>query len=137
MPADDGRSYCSTDVSRLSGDECFAGARLDPGVDPHRQRVCATQPWCCEASWGPTCVMRAEAACRSACGGRIAFARERLTNFDHSELLEPGGVEVWDFDPPGPGGRLAAPRCRPESRGCSRTGASRGSTPTATARRSC
>ena len=103
VAAGDGTSYCS-DLAARAVDECQVGPRLDADDSACVAEVCAEHPWCCAASWGPSCVMAAEVACQAACGGRVAFASDRLTNADHSMLLGPGAVDVWEFggDPANP-----------------------------------
>ncbi len=100
---------CSA-VGRLSGDECFVGGPLDAARSLCAADVCAELPWCCAASWGPTCVQAAEVRCDVACGGRVAFTRDRLTNADHSQILQDGSLEVYDFAPgAAPGSLVATP----------------------------
>jgi hypothetical protein len=104
VPADDGFAYCAEGLRRLSGDECYVGARLDAADSACIADVCGEQPWCCAASWGATCVMAAEVACGAACGGRLVFAGERLTTSDHMKTLAPGSVDAWELAADGAGG---------------------------------
>lgn len=130
-PATDGRTYCAaadaecpsgqrfgdsagaqagqcTGVGRLGGDECFVGGPLDAARSTCIAEVCEAMAACCAVSWGPGCVQAAEVRCDAACGGRVVFTRDRLTNTDHSQVLQDGAVEVWDFAPGSTSGTLVA-----------------------------